>query len=115
VILRVFALRPPRTDGIRTWDVGVGGDTVLCVADMGRPRDLAEGERVGLGAWIGESDLEDGLSDRPALANELVGPLLRDRAVAIAVYVGSVGLAGPDHPLVFTVLEGTPELNRYQP
>jgi MFS family permease len=58
------------------------------------PPVLAEGEAVGLGPWTGEGDLEGAVGDGAALADELVHPLLRDRAVAITVDVASVCLAG---------------------
>jgi hypothetical protein len=55
---------------------------------------LAEGERVGLGAGGGEGDLDGAVGDGAGVADELVQPLLRDGAVAVAVDVGSVGLGG---------------------
>src|SRR5262249_5252388 len=53
---------------------------------------LAEGERVGVRPWVEEGDLESAVGDGAVLADELVQALLRDRAVAVDV--GSVGLAG---------------------
>ena len=58
------------------------------------PPDLSEGEAVGLNAGVGEGDLEGAAGDGAGLADELVHPLLCDRAVAIAVDVASVRLAG---------------------
>src|SRR5215470_9541051 len=55
---------------------------------------LTEGEAVGLGAWIEEGDLEDAVGDGAGLADELVNPLPRESAVAVAVDVGPVALAG---------------------
>src|SRR5215472_573142 len=58
------------------------------------PLCLAEGERVGLSPWIEECDLEGAAGDGARLADELVQPLLGKSAVALAVHVGSVRLAG---------------------
>jgi hypothetical protein len=55
---------------------------------------LAEGEAVGLSAGFGEGDLDGAVGDGAGLADELVHPLLGEGAVAVAVGVGSVGLAG---------------------
>src|ERR1700730_18248373 len=61
---------------------------------MAAPHHLPEGERVRLDAGIKEGDLEGAVGDGAGLADELVYPLLREGAVAFAVDVGSVGLAG---------------------
>ena len=55
---------------------------------------LAEGEGVGLGPWVKEGDLDRAVGDRAGLAQELVHPLLGDRAGAVAVDVTAVGFAG---------------------
>ena len=51
---------------------------------------LAEGEGVGLDAWVEEGDLEGALADRAGLADELVQPRVGDGAVALVVGVGAV-------------------------
>src|SRR5215467_13570448 len=56
-------------------------------------RGLAEGEAVGLGAWIEEGDLAGAVSDGAGLADELVNPLLHEGAVAGDVDVRPVALA----------------------
>src|SRR5271165_7515193 len=55
---------------------------------------LAEGECVGLSPGVEEGDLEGAVGDGAGLTDELIYPLLCDRAVAIAVDVASVCLAG---------------------
>ena len=55
---------------------------------------LAKREAVGLGAWFEEADLESAVSDGAGLADELVGPLLRESAAAVGVKVRPVALAG---------------------
>ena len=45
-------------------------------------------------ARVEEGDLEGAVGDGAGLADELVYPLLRECAIAVAVDVGSVGLAG---------------------
>src|SRR5256885_17071959 len=52
--------------------------------------DLAEGEGVGLDAWVEEGDLEGALADRAGLADELVQPRVGDDAVALGVHGGPV-------------------------
>src|SRR6266571_1501455 len=64
------------------------------VDGMVGPPDLSESEAVGLNAGVGEGDLESAVGDGAWLVDELVHPLLGDRAVTIAVDVASVGLAG---------------------
>lgn len=54
-------------------------------------RVLAEGKREGLHAGFEEGDLEGAVGDGALLPDELVEPLLGDRAVALAVSVRSVG------------------------
>src|SRR3954451_3018460 len=65
---------------------------------------LPEGEGVGLGAGVGELDLEGALGDGSVLPDELVQPLLGKRAGAVLVHVGSVIRAGrlpvEEHPEV---------------
>jgi hypothetical protein len=46
---------------------------------------LAEGEREGLGASVGEGDLEGAFGNRAGLPDELVEPRFGDRAIALAV------------------------------
>ena len=48
---------------------------------------LPEGEHVGLGAGVGEGDLERALGDRTVLADQLVEPLLGDGPGALLVDV----------------------------
>src|SRR4051812_14210767 len=55
---------------------------------------LPEGEGVGLGAGVGEHDLEGALGDGSVLPDELVQPLLGKRAAAVPVHVDSVIRAG---------------------
>ena len=57
-------------------------------------RELPEGEREGLNARIEERDLERVFSGRRMLADELIQPLLRSRAVALGVNVKSVSSVG---------------------
>ena len=57
-------------------------------------RALAEGERADFDAGLKERDLRGPLADRPGLADELVQPLLGDRAMALAIDVDAVGGAG---------------------
>ena len=61
---------------------------------VGFSPDLAEGEAVGLSPWVGEGDLEGAVGDGAGLADELVNPLLRGRAAAVAIGVGTVRGAG---------------------
>src|SRR3954451_18381849 len=55
---------------------------------------LPEGEGVGLGAGVGEHDLEGALGDGSVLPDELVQTLLGKRAAAVPVHVDSVIRAG---------------------
>src|SRR5216683_8362163 len=55
------------------------------VDGMVGPPDLSESEAVGLNAGGGEGDLESAVGDGAGLADELVHPLLCDRAIAIPV------------------------------
>src|SRR5215207_1859840 len=48
---------------------------------------LSESERVGLGAWFEEGDLERALADRVVLAHELVHAALPEHAVPLLVDV----------------------------
>src|SRR5215211_4806273 len=52
---------------------------------------LAEGEGVGLDAWVEEGDLEGAVAYGAGLADELVQAWFGDGAVALIVDVGSVG------------------------
>jgi hypothetical protein len=76
------------------WPPGTMPMTSLKTAGDAGPRStrLAEGDAVGLSAWVGEGDLEGAFGDGAGLADELVHPLLREGAVAVAVGVGPVGL-----------------------
>src|SRR5829696_9163967 len=53
--------------------------------------DLAEGEGVGVDAWVEEGDLEGALADQAGLADELVQAWFGDGAVALVVDVDPVG------------------------
>jgi hypothetical protein len=48
---------------------------------------LPECERVGLGAWLEEGDLQGPLADRVVLAHELVQAAVPKHAVAVLVDV----------------------------
>ena len=56
-------------------DVEVAGDYLLDVHAIIR---LAEGEHIGLGAGVDESDLKDAVDDPTLLPDQLVEPLLRN-------------------------------------
>src|SRR5919204_316151 len=82
--------------------IGIGGNSSIALhpsvtrgEDVGHPAitcaDLAEGEGVGVDAWVEESDLEGALADRAGLADELVQPWFGDSAGALVVHVGPVG------------------------
>src|SRR6266567_4701481 len=64
------------------------------VDGMAGSPDLSDSEAVGLNTGVGEGDLESAVGDGAGLADELVYPLRGDRAVAIAVDVASVRVAG---------------------
>jgi hypothetical protein len=51
---------------------------------------LPECERVGLGAWLEEGDLQRPLADRVVLAHELVHAALAENAVSMFVDVHAV-------------------------
>src|SRR6266545_7499026 len=55
--------------------------------------ELAEGERIGLHAPIEKLDLEQSISDRLRLSDQLMQPLFGHRAVALLVNVKSVSSA----------------------
>ena len=48
---------------------------------------LSECERVGLGAWLEEGDLQGPLAGRVVLAHELVHAALAENAIAVLVDV----------------------------
>src|SRR5918994_6877055 len=55
-----------------------------------RCRGSTKREAEELHAWLEELDLEGALADRSRLADELVGPLLGDTAIALGIDVGAV-------------------------
>ena len=55
---------------------------------------LAEREAVGLGPGSIEADLERAVGDRPALANQLMEPLLGQRAATLFVNVKAMRVTG---------------------
>ena len=55
----------------------------LSRTDLALPAGLAEREYEGLDAGLGEDDLERSVGDRSALTDQLVQPLLIDRALAL--------------------------------
>src|SRR5437867_5903944 len=59
----------------------------------GVPRASTKRERERFDARIEELDLELSLGDRPRLSNQLIQALLRDRAVALVVYITSMARA----------------------
>src|SRR4051812_4087984 len=65
------------------------GTPAVATADRNRS---AEGEDQRLRARRQELDLERAVRDRPRLPDELVEPLLRQRAVPVCVDVVAVGL-----------------------
>jgi hypothetical protein len=69
---------------------GVGGMEDMRVLLVGSGIALPECERVGLGAWLEEGDLQGPLADRVVLAHELVQAALVENAVAMFVDVHAV-------------------------
>ena len=59
-----------------------------------RTKVLTKGKRVSLHIGIKKLDREDAVHDRPALADELVEPVVGDHAFAVGVRVGAVAFAG---------------------
>ena len=53
----------------------------------------AEGERIGLHVGVEKLDCERTIHDRPALAHQLVEPVVDHHAFAVGVDVGAVALA----------------------
>src|SRR5690349_831503 len=55
--------------------------------------NLAKRERIGLDAWIEKLDLEQSISDRLRLSDQLVQPLFIHSAVALVVNVDAMRCA----------------------
>jgi hypothetical protein len=72
----------------RVCGVGAVEDMRVLLVETGIA--LPECERVGLGAWLEEGDLQGPLADRVVLAHELVHAALAENAVSVFVDVHAV-------------------------
>src|ERR1700677_1378909 len=59
-----------------------------------RTKVLTKGKRVSLDIGIKKLDREGAVHDRPALADELVEPVVGHHALAVGIDVGAVAFAG---------------------
>src|ERR1700678_3967957 len=68
--------------------------TTFAAALCYRTKPLTKGKRVSLHIGIEKLDREGAVHDRPALADELVEPVVGHHALAVGIDVGAVAFAG---------------------